>query len=338
MKPADYPGVSAADPGRSNDARLPSQLSPDEFRVLASAGTSRAVLPGEELFRRGEAAASMFLIDTGEVRLSFEDGLADKLLGPGTYFGELAVFLGEHQRFAHAVAETPGVLYEVSQAAFQGLLEREPGAVARFMQRSFAYLVAGEHQLIQNLKRRNEDLLQTLDTLRQTRTELTVAQQLVRTDDLTGLANRRGLYRYLDELGRQDLGDLKLALLLVDIDHFKGINDRSGHLAGDSALRAVAEEVRRLAGPLELPCRLGGDEFALVLRVSDDGELANRALGLMGAVRSLRLPSLREHRLSVSIGGAFCLDPGGWSHWYSQADSALYEAKRRGGDHWRLGR
>ncbi|TNJ32753.1 GGDEF domain-containing protein [Arenimonas terrae] len=338
MNPTDLPGSPAvADPTAGAD-RLPTQLSTEEFRVLAAAGVSRAVLPGEELFRRGEAAQSMFLIDTGEIRLSFDDGLADKLLGPGQYFGELAVFIGRHQRFARAVAETPGVLYEITQAAFQGVIEREPAQVARFMQRSFAYLVAGEHQLVQHLKRRNEDLMQTLDTLRQTRTELTVAQQLVRTDDLTGLANRRGLYRFLDELGRQNLNDLKLALLLVDIDHFKLINDRSGHLAGDAALRAVAEEVRRLAGPLELPCRLGGDEFALVLRVSDDGELANRALGLMSAVRSLRLPSLREHRLSVSIGGAFCEDPGGWSNWYSQADRSLYEAKRQGGDHWRLAR
>jgi diguanylate cyclase (GGDEF)-like protein len=338
VTPTRLPGpLAAADPTAGAE-RLPTQLSPEEFRVLAAAGVSRAVLPGEELFRRGEAAQSMFLIDTGEIRLSFDDGLADKLLGPGQYFGELAVFIGRHQRFARAVAETPGVLYEITQPAFQGVIEREPAQVARFMQRSFAYLVAGEHQLVQHLKRRNEDLMQTLDTLRQTRTELTVAQQLVRTDDLTGLANRRGLYRFLDELGRQNLNDLKLALLLVDIDHFKLINDRSGHLAGDAALRAVAEEVRRLAGPLELPCRLGGDEFALVLRVSDDGELANRALGLMSAVRSLRLPSLREHRLSVSIGGAFCEDPGGWSNWYSQADRSLYEAKRQGGDHWRLAR
>ncbi|WP_290591733.1 GGDEF domain-containing protein [Arenimonas sp. SCN 70-307] len=304
--------------------------------MLASAGVSRAVLPGEELFRRGDAAQSMYLIDTGEVRLCFDEGLADKQLGPGQYFGELAVFIGRHQRFARAVAETPGVLYEVTQEAFQALLDREPALVARFMQRSFAYLVAGEHQLVQSLRRRNEDLLQTLDTLRQTRSELTVAQQLVRSDDLTGLANRRGLYRYLDELGRQPLGGLRLALLLVDVDHFKAINDRSGHLAGDAALRAVAEEVRRLAGPLELPCRLGGDEFALVLRVADEGELANRALGLLSAVRSLRLPSLREHRLSVSIGGAFCADPGGWAAWYSEADRALYAAKRHGGDAWRL--
>ncbi|WP_374603407.1 diguanylate cyclase domain-containing protein [Arenimonas sp.] len=336
MKPSDYPVHVAADAGGDTDARLPTQLSPEEFRVLASVGVSRAVLPGEELFRRGEDAQSMFLVDTGEIRLCFDDGLADKLLGPGQYFGELAVFIGRHQRFARAVAETPGVLYEITQQAFESLVGQEPAHMARFMRRSFAYLVAGEHQLVQSLRRRNEDLLQTLDTLRQTRSELTVAQQLVRSDDLTGLANRRGLYRYLDELAHQPLAGSRLALLLVDIDHFKLINDRSGHLAGDSALRAVAEEVRRMAGPLELPCRLGGDEFALVLRVADRGELANRALGLLAGVRCLRLPSLGESRLSVSVGGAFCADPGGWAAWYSEADRALYAAKRQGGDAWRL--
>lgn len=336
MNPADVPGTAVPDTGDTAEARLPSQLSETEFRVLASAGVSRAVLPGEELFGRGEEARSMFLVDTGQVRLCFEDGLADKLLGPGQYFGELAVFIGQHQRFARAVAETAGVLYEITQEAFQALIRDEPAQVARFMQRSFAYLVAGEHQLVQNLRRRNEDLLQTLDTLRQTRSELSVAQHLVRSDDLTGLSNRRGLYRYLDELARQPLAGQKLALLLLDIDHFKAINDRSGHLAGDAALRAVADEVRRAAGPLELPCRLGGDEFALVLRVADRGELANRALGLLAAVRSLRLPSLGESRLTVSVGGAFCADPGGWAAWYSQADRALYGSKRKGGDAWQL--
>ncbi|HEX5755513.1 MAG TPA: GGDEF domain-containing protein [Arenimonas sp.] len=323
-------------PIAGDDLRLPTQLNDEEFRVLASVGTSRALLPGQELFRRGDAAQSMYLIDSGEVRLCFDDGLADKLLGPGQFFGELAVFLGRHQRFARAVAESAGIVYEIGQAAFDKLLEREPKLVAEFMRRSFAYLVAGEHQLVQNLKRRNEDLLQTLDTLRQTRTELSVAQQLVRTDDLTGLSNRRGLYRFIDEIAARDDLPGQWALLLIDLDQFKAINDRYGHLAGDAALRAVAEEVRRMAGPLELPCRLGGDEFALILQVSDAGDLANRALGLMAAIRSLRLPSLGEYRLTISVGGSMSGEPGAWSAWYSVADRALYDAKQRGGDEWRL--
>lgn len=311
-------------------------LSDEEMQALCSVAVSRAMLPGEELFRRGDDARSMYVIDTGEVRLSFDDGIVDKLLGPGHFFGELSVFIGQHQRFAHAIAEASGMLYEITTEAFQGLLSSHPAVVAKFMQRSFTYLVAGEHQMMQSLRRRNEDLMQTLDTLRQTRSELSVAQQLVRTDDLTGLANRRGLYRYMDEIGRHPIVGKRLALLLIDLDHFKQINDRSGHLAGDAALRAVAEEVRRMAGPMDLPCRLGGDEFALVLQVADSGELSNRALELMAAVCGLRLPSLREHRLSICIGGAFCHDPGGWSHWYSLADTALYDAKKQGGGTWRV--
>jgi len=321
---------------KGDNVQLPRALSADEYRVLATAGTSRAMLPGEELFRLGDDAQSMYLIDTGEVRLTFDEGMADKLLAPGQYFGELSVFIGRHQRFARAVAETSGVLYEISQSVFNQLLECEPTIIARFMQRSFTYLVAGEHQLVQSLRRRNEDLLQTLDTLRQTRSELTVAQQLVRTDDLTGLANRRGLYRYLDEVVRHPIPSHSLALLLIDLDHFKRINDNAGHLAGDAALRAVAEEVRRLSGPMDLPCRLGGDEFAIVMRVADSGELANRALSLLDSVRGLRLPSLRDHRLSISIGGALSADGGDWSNWYSKADQALYDAKKKGGDSWRL--
>ena len=321
---------------RDESSRLPAALDREEWALLTAAGSARAALPGEQLFRRGDQGQSMFLIDDGEVRLTFEDGMVDKVLGPGQYFGELSVFVGQHQRFASAVVETEGVVFEITDQAFERVLAREPAIISQFMKRSFSYLVAGEQQMMQSLRRRNEDLMQTLDTLRQTRSELSIAQQLVRSDDLTGLSNRRGLYRYLDESSRYPLGGKRLALLLIDIDHFKRLNDVGGHLAGDSALRAVADEVRRIAGPLELPCRLGGDEFAVVLRVVDEGDLANRALGLIAAIRALRLPSLRENTLTISVGGVFCSDAGGWSTWYSQGDLALYEAKSRGGDRWRL--
>ena len=334
--------MPAADTSRRNTPSTSPAVGPSggltaaERELLVSVGVVRAVLPGESLFERGDAGQSMYLIEAGEVRLCFDDGQSDKVLGPGQYFGELSVFIGQHQRYASAVVESAGAVYEITREAFQSLLESEPALAAQFIQRSFSYLVAGEHQLVLGLKRRNEDLLQTLDSLRQARSELSVAQQLVRSDDLTGLANRRGLYRYIDELARYPLAGELLAVLLVDIDHFKRINDLSGHLAGDAALRAVADELRRHAGPMDLPCRLGGDEFALVLRVADEGDLANRALGLMAAVRSMRLPSLLHKQLSISIGGAFCSDPGGWSTWYSLADASLYEAKRAGGDRWRL--
>ena len=101
-------------------------LSDEEMQALCSVAVSRAMLPGEELFRRGDDASSMYVIDTGEVRLSFDDGIVDKLLGPGHFFGELSVFIGQHQRFAHAIAEAPGMLYEITTESFQGLLASHP--------------------------------------------------------------------------------------------------------------------------------------------------------------------------------------------------------------------
>ena len=158
--------------------------------------------------------------------------------------------------------------------------------------------------------------------------------------DSTAFVQHHGDARAAGALQRLDLQIRDLLEFtggrLIDIDKFKVLNDLSGHLVGDAVLRAVADEVRAAAGPLELPCRLGGDEFALLLRVADEGDLANRALGLIAGIRGLRLPSLRERGLSISVGGVFCSDPGGWSSWYSQGDLALYEAKSRGGDRWRL--
>jgi CRP-like cAMP-binding protein len=78
-----------APPPRTDGEVLPSVPTREELALLAAAGVARAVLPGEQLFRRGDEAQSMYLIDDGQVRLSFEDGLADKILGAGQYFGEL---------------------------------------------------------------------------------------------------------------------------------------------------------------------------------------------------------------------------------------------------------
>src|SRR4029078_13223600 len=125
------------------------------------------------------------------------------LIGALEFFGELALFIGNHARVANAVAIAPSALVVVENQPFDDLIITESALLAHFMRRSFSYLVASEQQLIQSLKRRNEDLMVTLDSLRQTQTQLSTAQRLVRTDDLTALCNRRGLYQYLEEYRRQ---------------------------------------------------------------------------------------------------------------------------------------
>ncbi len=272
---ADCEGVS-----RPCLSLLPRELSEVEFALFAEAGEAHRVEAGETIFRRGELGRNMFVVESGRIRLEFGDDLPDKHISAREYFGELALFVGAHGRMASAVAVEPSALRVIGRSEFDRLLATSPDLLARFMLRSFSYLVSSEQQLIQSLRRRNEDLMQTLDSLRRTRSELGTARQLSLSDELTCLANRRGMYEHLERLKDQPDQDDCIGLLLVDVDDFKQINDRHGHLTGDRVLQAVAEELRNAAGASDLPCRLGGDEFALLARASDSGDLAARALRL----------------------------------------------------------
>jgi diguanylate cyclase (GGDEF)-like protein len=312
------------------------QLSLDELALFEGVGERRLVAAGELIFRRGEAGRTMFVVVEGEVALEFGDGMRDKRIGSREFFGELSFFIGNHARLASAVALGPCLLVAVSNGDFDALLEQESAMIARFMRRSFAYLVASEQQLILNLKRRNEELLLTLDSLRQTRTRLNNAETLVQTDELTGLRNRRGLYAHLDEL-EHDPNPGVLGLLLVDLDDFKSINDSFGHITGDRVLEAVAGQLRRIASEGDMPARLGGDEFALLVRVDSAEQIELRARALVDSVRLLALPEpLHSTVLTVSVGAVVCSQGAGWSVWYSQADRQLYRAKAEGGDDFRF--
>jgi diguanylate cyclase (GGDEF)-like protein len=128
--------------------------------------------------------------------------------------------------------------------------------------------------------------------------------RLTVTDPLTGLANRRSLNEFLDrEVERARRYARPLSLLLIDIDHFKLINARFGHIAGDLTLRAVAEAVRPLVRKDELLARYGGEEFALVLPEADAGpaggcgERVRRAVG----EHPFEFEGVR-YRVTVSVG------------------------------------
>lgn len=332
------PEVGELSPARARTPLLPRQLSDAEMFLFVNAGRRREVQPREVIFTRGELGRSMFVVESGSVQLEFGNGMPDKIIGVREFFGELALFIGNHARVANAVAVEPTVLHVVENGAFEALLDREPRLLAQFMRRSFSYLVASEQQLIASLKRRNEDLLVTLDSLRQTQTQLNTAERLIQTDELTGLCNRRGLYAYLESLSAHRVPDSKLALLLIDLDRFKQINDYCGHLTGDQVLRAIAQEIQNAAAPTDLPCRLGGDEFALLTQVRDVAELEVRANQIVATVRALRFPTpQRVLQVTVSVGGGICDNANEWSMWYSDADCTLYEVKGEGGDNYKLG-
>jgi diguanylate cyclase (GGDEF)-like protein len=173
--------------------------------------------------------------------------------------------------------------------------------------------------------------------LYQTTLELSV------TDSLTKLMNRRALNRLLEaELERARRFNTKLAVLMIDVDHFKQYNDRMGHLLGDDALRAVAEVLRQSVRKVDAVARFGGEEFCVVLPRADESAGLEVAEKLLKAVRGLELPGASSQplgRMSVSVGVAVYPDdmPAAFDDVpakvvIDEADQASYEAKRRGRD------
>ncbi|MBR0656059.1 putative bifunctional diguanylate cyclase/phosphodiesterase [Plastoroseomonas arctica] len=150
-------------------------------------------------------------------------------------------------------------------------------------------------------------------------------------DALTGLANRLLFRKTLDEALAGDGAGIPAALVWIDLDRFKQVNDTLGHPLGDLLLRAVAGRLRNLAQPGDLVARLGGDEFALIRRHANAGDMAELARRIIDALG--RVYELEGHRadISASVGVALAPHDGcGPDEMMRNADLALYRAKNAG--------
>jgi diguanylate cyclase (GGDEF)-like protein len=202
-------------------------------------------------------------------------------------------------------------------------------------------LSAGQPSVIPDLAgtREIEQLSQSIrhlvDSLTNQEAALGTLETLAHHDPLTGLPNRTALDRFLQHAQqRVQLTQTTLALLYLDLDGFKPVNDRFGHDAGDQLLRETAIRLRGCLREGDLVARLGGDEFLMVLTVSGDDALqqaeliAQRTLLALGA--PVRLDN-HEAQVGCSIGGA--LWPRDSEHLEDAlklADQALYKAKHAG--------
>lgn len=150
-------------------------------------------------------------------------------------------------------------------------------------------------------------------------------------DPLTGLLNRAGLESYLRKRTEQGNG-ASLAMLYIDLDHFKAINDTYGHMTGDDVLREFAARLQNLVRPTDAVARLGGDEFGIVLYDISQPEHAVAVADKV--VRFAREPfALSDLSLTIgaSVGIAFDADRhGGWTGLVSRADALVYQAKASG--------
>ena len=153
-----------------------------------------------------------------------------------------------------------------------------------------------------------------------------------RTDELTGLANRRAVAEALERaLAQSARHGHDLAVLMIDLDHFKAINDAFGHDGGDTALQAAASALRAVTRGGDLAGRWGGEEFIVLANHVDAAAAAAAAERIRTAIAAAVLPpDLRNARLTASIGIALLSDGG--ANLVERADAALYQAKRDGRD------
>jgi diguanylate cyclase (GGDEF)-like protein len=233
-------------------------------------------------------------------------------------------------------AQTPPLIAEGSLIAVPMLHKGRVVGVFEFYDRDIAAFDDEDSKLLEALAAQAAMAVVNAD-LYQTTLELSV------TDTLTGLMNRRALNRLLDaELERARRFGTPLAVLMLDVDHFKQYNDRMGHLLGDDALKAVAQALAGSVRKVDAVARFGGEEFCVVLPRTDLEAGLEVADKLLKAVRNIELPGGAAQplgRMSISVGLAVypddlppVVDEGGAKQLIEAADHAAYDAKRQGRD------
>ena len=341
---------------RSADQRVAEAVGALSARMDALAGElAGAVARAEEEGRRnrflGELAGSIDLDEVLARTLEAAAGLADvdaALVTMRSHEGKpivatLGLSAEEAERQAIAgppdgrTARSIGITYRYSaaeQAAGGGLIHSglavpmaddtggELGLLTVFTRSQSK--VFGEDDVV-----RLEELATRAGPAIENARQFREARQLADLDALTGLHNRRYFHETLArECARAHRYTRKLALIVFDLDDFKEVNDRIGHLAGDAVLAEVSERVREVVRTADIACRVGGDEFAVILPESalEDGDQLYRRIEEAVAAR----PLSPGGRLHLSAGVAELRPEDDAVAFFQRADDALYRAKDLG--------
>ena len=241
-------------------------------------------------------------------------------------------FVGGLNRLVVEDAEDDArVTASLSQIAFK------LGSTSPLEVRSVALEAVAQVQAVFEARRaRQQRQLQSLgEKLEQLGSQLETARKESTTDALTQLYNRRAFDEQL--VRTVELASLRAGgagLLIIDLDHFKQINDSVGHPGGDAVLSAVAQAcVRIFKGKGDFVARHGGEEFAVLMREVDVASMTSLAEKLRVAIAALEVKhDGHALRVTASIGAAFWLRGEGAEAWVARADAALYAAKSAGRD------
>jgi diguanylate cyclase (GGDEF)-like protein len=314
--------------GALEDAREESRRSRLQAEISSSldldAVLQRALEAAKEL--KGVDAAMISLLDENEplvatAGMSAEEAARQPTIGPPDA-GTRAVRID--YRYAAAQeesADTPLIRGGVA-VPLHGAEDEAAGTLAVFWRGSERAPSEAEIARLEELAESCGPAIRNAQRFREART-------LADLDALTSLHNRRYFHETLArEVARADRYDRRLALVVLDIDDFKAINDRVGHLAGDSVLAAAAERLSSVVRGADVACRVGGDEFAVILPeagLADAERLYHRIRQAIGS-----RPIGPADRVQVSAGIAELGPRDDAVSFFQRADEALYRAKGAG--------
>ena len=265
---------------------------------------------GEVLLSPFNRNQHLYLVIKGSLRvyLGSLDNQAVSSLEVGDCAGEISFIDNDHPS-AYVVAEQPSTVLRLHRESLIDLFQQSP-------------------QMMQNLL----ELL--CKRVRQGNRLILDSEQNANIDTLTGCFNRRWLEHVFErESTRCAFNEAPLALMMLDVDHFKAYNDQHGHLAGDYALCLVAQTLRKQLRPKDNMVRFGGEEFVIILpelTAEDARSIGERLRVTLEQVDNFYSPLGALPGVTVSIGLALMTPKDSLQSLIARADCALYQAKQRG--------
>ena len=284
-------------------------LAKDDLERLAEGCRIETFAAGEAIVEFGEPGRSLFLITEGQVQVLYPARDAEfelARLGPGDFFGEMAL-LNDKTRSATVRPVGPVEVLVLDKAEFGALTVERPQVGLKLLE-AMSMRIRATDQQISGL-----------------------SDQAVR-DGLTGLLNRRAFNeRMREELERNRRYEESFSLILIDLDHFKSINETLGHDVGDAVLSWTGRILTEHTRLSDIPFRIGGEEFAIICPATSAELAAAVSQRLVNIVAEAAPPVDHELTITMSASFATCPDHGdGVEALHSAADRGLQKAKREG--------
>ncbi len=285
------------------------ELTEDELARISSVAREVGFPEGARVVNIGEPGSTLYILLDGSVSILYparSDEFELARLGPGEFFGEMALF-NDAPRAASA---------ETLEPVRALVLEKE----------DFRRLLAESSTLVFKL-------LEALSSrIRSTDMHLGVLKEEALRDPLTGLLNRRAFHdRLLEEADRSARYGETFSLLLLDLDHFKSVNDAFGHDTGDEILKWLGRILTEHTRTADTPFRIGGEEFAVLAPATEASvarRVGDRIVRLVGEARP---PLDRTLHVTISLGyAAFPENATDPDRLFHVADQALFRAKSAG--------